>query len=417
MKRYGNAALITLSIAVLASACSGTEAESRGLEAHRDTVDGVPRLLYPGTGGQTLAWRMDTLAVIGDILGDDPDYQFDQVTPGGVTSDAAGNVWLLDGTGHRVLGYSPDGAFIASHGRKGSGPGEINMPFGVIAGPGDTLWVTEMMSGRLTGYPAGGGEPRVITFDASAAPAPPLVVREDRILAAMRFTFGPGQGPRPQDEGQRLAVVARYTPDGTLQDTLYAMPLPEPDVVQVESGNRRMMMLSTPRFSPILRWAVFSDGSLAVVDDDRYSIHILNPDGTERLRIERDAPPRATTEADKQAVLEEMRSQEVRTFGTDRAMVAEIQRRQIESTTFAATIPRIESIAIDPQDRLWVLASSDEPGADGRVDLYDRDGALLGTLPNLKLPAAFLRNGLAAYLGKDEDTDVQQVTVVRLIEG
>ncbi len=413
MRLPSQAALFAAMIAVLVTACSGTEAASRGLQAQRDTVDGVPRLLYPGSGGAELAWRADTVAVIGDILGDDPDYQFDQVADAGVTGDAAGNVWLLDGAGHRVIGYSPVGTFIGSHGREGSGPGEINMAFGLTAGRGDTLWAMEMMSGRLTGFPAGGGEPRIISFDASASAAPPVVMQEDRILAGIRFTFGLD---RDQAKEQRRSVVARFALDGALQDTLYSMLLPEPDVVQVESGNRRMMMLSTPRFAPVLRWAAFPDGSLAVVDDDRYSIHVLNADGTERLRIERDAPPRATTEADREAVLDEMRTQQVRGFGGDRAMLEEAVRRQLEATTFAATIPRIEKIAVDRQGRLWVVASSDDPGADGRVDLYDRNGVMLGTLPGLGLPTAFLADGRAAYLGKDADTDVQQVTVVRLIE-
>lgn len=404
----------TFAIAVMTAACSGTEAESGVLEAQRDTVDGVPRLMYPGSGGPLLSWSVDTLSVIGDVLGDDPDYQFDQVTDNALAGDGAGNVWLLDAAGHRVVGYSPDGTFIASLGRQGSGPGEINQPFGLSAGPGDTLWVTEMMAGRLTGYPAAGGEPRIITFDASAAAAPPLVIRDDGILAGMRFAFGMGRGSAPTQE--RRSVVARYGHDGALQDTIFSIPLPEPDVVQIESGNRRMMMLSTPRFSPVLRWAAFRDGSLAVVTDDRYSIRILNPDGTERLRIERDAPPRATTDADREAVLDEMRNSEVRAFGADRATTDELVQWQIEATTFAPTVPRISGLKIDGRDRIWVLASSDEPGGEERIDLYDRAGTLLGSLPAIGMPTAFLHDGLAAYLGKDEDTDVQQVTVVRLVE-
>ena len=282
MRHLASTVACTFAIAVTA-ACSDTEAESRALEARRDTVDGVPRLLYPGSGGPLLSWSVDTLSVIGEVLGDDADYQFDQVTQNDVAGDAAGNVWLLDNAGHRVVGYSSDGTFVASHGRQGSGPGEINQAFGLTAGPGDTLWVTEMIAGRLTGFPATGGDPRIITFGASTAAAPPMVVRTDGILAGMRFAFGMGRSSAPTQE--RRSVVARYGHDGAQQDTIFSMPLPEPDVVQIESGNRRMMMLSTPRFSPVLRWAAFRDGALAVVTDDRYSIRILNPDGTERLRI------------------------------------------------------------------------------------------------------------------------------------
>jgi len=412
--RVSASAVLTFTIAALTAACSGTEAGAGRVEAQRDTVDGVPRLLYPGSGGPALAWRLDTLAVIGDVMGDDPDYQFDEVTRGGLAGDAAGNVWLLDGAGHRVIGYAADGTYLNSFGRQGSGPGEINMGGGITVGRGDTIWVSEVMSGRLTGFPVAGGEPRIITFDASAAAAPPIVMRDDAILAGMRFSFGLGRGSEPEQESR--AVIARFSLDGVLGDTLFSMPMPKPDVVQIESGNRRMMMLSTPRFAPVLRWAAFSDGSLATVTDDRYAIRILNPDGSERLRVERDAPPRATTDADRAAILDEMRNQQVRGFGADRATLDEMLKRQLEATTFAPTIPRIEGLLVDEHDRLWVLASSDEPGADGRIDLYDRTGGFLGSLPGIGMPTALLRNGLAAYLDKDDDTDVQQVTVVRLLE-
>ncbi len=412
--RTSSRAVLTFTVAVLTVACSGTEAASSRLAAQRDTVDGVPRLLYPGSGGPALAWRLDTLAVIGDIMGDDPDYQFDQVPRGGIAGDTNGNVWLLDGAGNRLIGYSPDGTYLNSFGRQGSGPGEINMAGGITAGRGDTIWVAEAMSGRLTGFPAAGGEPRIITFDANTAAAPPIVMHDDQLIAGMRFTFGIG-GPSPAEQENR-AVIARFSLEGALRDTLFSTMLPKPDVVQIESGNRRMMMLSTPRFAPVLRWAAFSDGSLAIVTDDRYAISILNPDGSERLRVERDAPPRATTDADRAAVLDEMRNQQVSAFGADRAMQDEMLKRRIEATTFAPTVPRIDGLAVDEHDRLWVHASSDEPAGDGRIDLYDRTGEFLGSLPGIGMPTALMRNGLAAYLDQDEDTDVQQVTVMRLLE-
>src|SRR5690606_2724650 len=165
----------------------------------------------------------------------------------GVTADAAGNVWLLDAAGHRVVGYSPDGTFIASHGREGQGPGEINMAFGLAAGPGDTLWVMEAMNSRLTGFPLAGGEPRIISFDSNASAAMPIVIRDDALISGMRFFFAPG-GRAAEEE--RRAVVARFSMEGALQDTIASMLMPQPDVVQIESGSRRMMMMSSPRFSP-----------------------------------------------------------------------------------------------------------------------------------------------------------------------
>lgn len=402
----------TLFMAVPLLACADTEATPTRLTAMRDTVDGVPRLLYAATGEPSLDWSADTLAVIGDIMGDDPRYQFDDVLPAGLSGDAAGNVWLLDASGHRVIGYDSTGTFIASHGREGGGPGEINRAFGMSVGPGDTLWVMEMMGRRLTGFPAEGGEARVVSFDVDIVPAPPLAVARDHVLAEMLQMFTPDDSP---SERTREFTLARFAPDGSIQDTIFSMPMPEQNVVQIESGNRRIMMMNTPEFSPSLEWAVFSDGSIAVVSDDRYSIHLLAPDGTERLRIERDAPPRAVTEADRESVREGIRDRpRIRIGGGDDALAEEMMKRQLEAMTFAETMPRIERVAVDPADRLWVLTSADEPDGDQRIDIFDRTGALLGSVHGLDLPTTFLEGGRAAYLARDEDTDVQQITLVRL---
>lgn len=394
------------------TACADTQATPTRLAATHDTVGGVPRLLYAATGEPALDWSTDTLATIGDIMGDDPRYQFDDITPPGMSGDAAGNIWLLDASGHRVIGYDSTGTFISSHGREGSGPGEINRAFGMSVGPGDTLWVMEMLGRRLTGFPVAGGEARVVSFDVDIVPAPPLAVLDDHVIAEM-LQFRPDDGP---NQGERHYTLARFASDGSVQDTIFSSPMPEQNVVQIEAGNRRIMMLTTPEFSPSLEWAVFSDGTVAVVDDDRYAIHLLDADGTEHLRIERDAPPRAVTEADREAVRAGIRDQPRMRIGGggDDAMAEEMVKQRLEAMTFAETIPRIERIAVDPQDRLWVLTSADEPDGEQRIDIFDRTGALLGSVHGMEMPTVFLQHGRAAYLARDEDTDVQQVTLVRL---
>src|SRR5690606_11599476 len=355
---------------------------------------------------------VDTVATIGDVYGDDPDYQFDQVTPNGLAGSTDGNLYVLDTSGSRVLAYDEDGAHVGTFGRKGSGPGEINMAFGIAAGPGDTLWVMEMMARRLTGFPATGGEPRIISYSGDVTPSPPVAVRADGLLSNGMQIFGPGREP---DE-ERHSIIARFGHDGVLQDTVLSAPMPKMDVVQVEAGNRRMMMMTSPRFAPMLRWAVFPDGSLATAVDDRYAITVLNPDGSERLRIERALPPRPVTDADKDKVRESARSARMTFGGGDPGLNEEIARKQLEAMTFAPTVPRIVGLAVDPHDRLWVGVSLENAGEVDSVDVYERDGTLIGSLHGIGLPATFLAGDRAAYLDRDEDTDVQQITIVRILE-
>jgi hypothetical protein len=59
----------------------------------------------------------------------------------------------------------------------------------------------------------------------------------------------------------------------------------------------------------------------------------------------------------------------------------------------------------------------ERPGETDRIDVYDRDGALLGEIsaPDF-FPDLFYGDGLAARLTEDE-LEVQQIVVYRLEEG
>src|SRR5690606_40304578 len=111
------------------AACGAGPGETPALvEAVVDTVDGVERWLYPGSGGPALAWRADTLAVIGGALVEEDEYNFGNVLPTGLASDAAGNLYVLDRQAKRVLKYDPRGRHLAAYGRPGGGAGAPARP-------------------------------------------------------------------------------------------------------------------------------------------------------------------------------------------------------------------------------------------------------------------------------------------------
>lgn len=392
-------------------ACSGSEATTR-LEAVADTVSGVPRLTYPERSAPALGWRLDTVAVIGGFAASGDEYQFDQVRAGGVAGDAAGNLYVLDGAGKRVLGYDAAGELVGVWGGEGNGPGELANPGGLGVAADGTLWVPDQGNGRVTLFPTGAGEePRSIPLPDDAGGIGGAVSPSGDGLygVLMTFSFRPGDetGPPP------LPLV-HMSGDGTYDDTLWVAERPPMDRVEARTGNRMMLMLVQQAFAPGFYWDRFADGTFAVAEGPEYLIHLVDASGRELRRIRRDPAARAPTAEDMEA---EKQRQRDMAPPSNIPGAEQLMEKRLEALTFADRIPRITGLAVDTRNRLWVGVSVENPGETDRIDVYDREGNLLGELDGVpEVPVEFYGDGLVARLTSD-DLDVQQLVVYRLVEG
>jgi hypothetical protein len=410
--------LILVVAAPLLTGCGGSAASER-LAAVTDTVGGVERLTYPETGAPELAWAFDTTALIGGYTVNDPDYQFGRLQPQWLASDAAGNLYVFDSDGIRILGYGPDGALIGRWGREGEGPGEIGSGFGVgsiAMAPGDTLWLVDRPNQRFTLIPVAedGGEAVSIPLmeDAEAfTMVRELVVDSTGPLGQLSsFTFDREADTRPPE----ILVRFQRGTDGLSRDTIWSATPNSMKIIEVSSGGRTMFMTLGKRFEPQLSWVHFSHGELAVQDGAAYEIRVLDDHGGLRRIIRRDPPPRPVTDADRQAVIDDVLAPPEDGDGDDSGAAAR-RRATADALYFADVIPRIVELRVDPQDRLWVGVAESKPDSITRIDVYEPDGTLLGELHDLPLPAHFFGQDRAVILGRDE-LDVQQIQILRLVE-
>ena len=413
----------------------GSESEARSAEAAIDTVGGAERWSYPAEPAAALAWRVDTVGVLGDAFAED-EYQFADVSWERLAGDDAGNLYVLDRQGARVLKYDPDGRHLATYGRKGEGPGELSQPLGLAVGPGDTVWVTDFSNRRLTGYPQDGGEPRAVPYpDEGAIPSPTFAALDDGFVQSFRPLFGARGGPAgrrsfggpgaaaEQGEPRKLPLL-RLDRSAAVQDTLWEIPEPPTDLIQIEMGDRIMMMMMARQFAPAFRWQAFSDGGVVVSDTSAYLLRLIDGDGAVRRVIERAPAPRPVTEEDREAARQRLRDAESErgtrvTFGgagPDEATRLKMLEQRLEKMTFADEIPRVISMRVDPMDRIWVGVAETVPDSIARIDVYDRDGTLLGELRDVPMPDVFLGPDRVGVLRVDE-MDVQQVVLMRLREG
>ncbi|MFW6089951.1 MAG: hypothetical protein ACODAB_09365, partial [Gemmatimonadota bacterium] len=254
-----------------------------------------------------------------------------------------------------------------------------------------------------------GGEPTSIALSQSSRGFGGQISADSAGVVAIlsTFAFAPGEAnempPRP---------IVRVGRDGEIGDTLWTAPAPRTDMVTITAGGNQLMLMMGQRFAPGFYWVRFGDGGIALAESAAYDIRFLDSGGEVERIVRRDPPPRLVTEADRQAYLDSLLAppEEETRFNS-----AEIRRERAEATTFADSVPRIVEMRRDPRDRLWVGVSEERPGVIERIDVYERDGTLLGELRDVPMPDHFFGDGRAAIIDRDE-LDVQQVHLIRLVE-
>lgn len=403
--------------AAAVTGCGGDGPESGGsTTVVVDTISGVERLTYSEEPAPSLGWTVDTVAIIGDAMGAE-EYQFSSLSPDGLAGDDEGAIMLLDRDRARVLEYGPDGAHRATYGRRGEGPGELSFPAGVALGPGDTIWVSDVMNRRLTGYPRGGGDARSVPFPrGDGFPGSRIALWDGgfyQVAGAVSET--PGETiPEP---------LLRLDPELHPLDTLWTPPSQPVDMVQLDLHGRQIMIAMPQEFWPEFQWRTLSNGDVVVADSADYVFRILAGDGTVRRIVRRSPPARTATEADRQAVRDDILGEDGAGFSLsvngnspDEAGQRRMAEQRVEAMTFADRIPRIVGLQVDREDRIWVGVSEDSADVVQRIDIYDSDGSLLGELRDVPFPRAFTGSDRILTTRTDE-LDVPQVVVMRVNEG
>jgi sugar lactone lactonase YvrE len=131
-----------------------------------ETVSGA-RIIHNekgGTYGKNLPVSIKLVRKLGDVDTMDENLAFNY--PGDITTDAAGNIFVLDSANNRIQKFGPDGAFIATIGRRGQGPGEFYNPDSLDFDAKGTLWVMDGYQNRIqTIAPDGKGEKTIPLLD------------------------------------------------------------------------------------------------------------------------------------------------------------------------------------------------------------------------------------------------------------
>jgi 6-bladed beta-propeller len=318
------------------------------------------------------------------------EQSFFQVYPGTVDADAAGNLYVLDRAGSRVVVFDGAGTFVRSMGRAGSGPGELGFPGGVDVEPDGTVNVVDF------------GKRGMVRFDPSGEPLPELSPLPPGYYGGVVRTFGDARVlpmRRSLAEGGVDALVVARAADTTV---IGSIALGERKAIQLPSCGMGFSGMS-PLFTPSLRWAA-AGNRIALSTTAHYDVEIFE-DGREVRRVRRAIAPTPATEA---LALEEVgESMQVQTEGGVRRCDA---REVVEQQGFAETVPATSTLALSPDGWLWVLRGGPRDSA-RPIDLFDANGDYVGTFPpDSPFPILFLPDGRIAA-GETDDVDVTRLVV------
>ena len=117
-----------------------------------ETVDGV-KLIHndkDGKWGKNPELAIEFVKNIGELEADDENILFH--LPADIACDADGNIYVLDAGNQRIQKFSPGGEYLATIGRRGEGPGELQMPMSLDIDGRGYLYVPDNGNQRLQIY-------------------------------------------------------------------------------------------------------------------------------------------------------------------------------------------------------------------------------------------------------------------------
>lgn len=286
-----------------------------------------------------------------------------------------GRIAVANAGTQQVKLFGPRGEHLASLGRRGSGPGEFQVPFWVGT-HADSLLVWDAALERLTVFDSRGTLARSTQFPSIGGSFPSAIgtFGDGTLLLAS----GTDQAAARQEGAawRGAAHLVRISPAGQIIDTVATVPSQERYSYPSRDG-----MGQTVEDLPFGRRTVLAVRGDAVVfgTGNTYSIRQVDTAGRVRELVRKEWTPRPVTGADVRDYWAKM----VTIGGRSRPDEAAAQRSRIP---YPRTLPPYDALVLDARGALWVKDAQPPAGWDD-PDLwrvYSADGAPLATV---ELPA------------------------------
>lgn len=376
-----------LGVAVLGSAaCGPADRAPTSLSTARDS-SGVTIVEGPAAD-VALPWVFREVHRIGGA--DTGAQSFTRVNVQSVSTDGASRIAILDADNNNSIHvFDSTGVWIRTVGAKGGGPGEMEYPLSMVMDGDANIVVFDIMKRALLRWDANGavGTEQRVTRSGSVNGA--LPVRNGNMYASVW----------DNDSLSRISRLELWSPTDTL--VIDSVVSPRPKMVRFSC----IGIALPPLFSGELAWAV-NGATVATTSQSQYVID-LREAGKPLRSIRRKITPVAAVPEDAAKLYPEG----LKVMFSGGSCVTP-SKEVGEKVGVAPSIPLVRRLAYDPSGRLWVeryTFTGDTP----MVDVFDKDGAYLGTINDRSLPLGFLGPNTVLFPITDDATDIRMVGVYR----
>ena len=200
---------------------------------------------FSGEGAFVQAWGTYANIVSVPPVGDRIEGLFG---PRGIAIGPNGDIFVTDTGNGRVVVYGPDGTFRREFATKGTGPGQLDEPVGIVVSPdGSRVYVADSNNGRIAAFDGQGAPVAQWPVEAwvnKTFHEPYLAIDADGNVYATSSTTR--QVLKYNSQGQ---LVGTGTSGLTMEDTLntpYGIAIAADRLVYVSDGNRHSVVKMDP---------------------------------------------------------------------------------------------------------------------------------------------------------------------------